>query len=493
MRNAIEKRPSKEQTEPEVVQSQLRSFEGEQLSATISEQLKALDDFWNGVFYSRPRDLVRIAYLGILGREPDIGGSTNYASLLGKKMDFVALLKELLSSDEFLIKNSPVRSGLPKDVYHKLIQIKPYTPTHEYLYLAAMAAKISLLKKDDLKENKPKLYIMFSFADKKEKDCLFPLVTHLREVANSHIEILFLDIFAAIDFYARNYSGRFIFIGAIDKVKSVLDGIGLSETFVYVEHGVAPLKNYTYAPHYRRYNYSLLPGDLWCERLGILYSELKGRLYPVGFPKLDIKQISWDDRLAYCKRFNLDAAKKIILFAPTWSAGNKEAGIFNVRYLQGVPNVITIPHDGDKPYAEIMRREGFLIHNLEDESISYHYAFADLLISDYSSTVIEFLRIGKPAFSIRPVVCIDYHKCNVDEDGFSKIPETSYKWDFCPVYDREDLKREIEVFLEKGICAVNMELVGKMCESYGSEATEKAVAALASIIKTEFGTDILAK
>jgi len=488
-----------QETESELLQSYISRFLGSQELKVLISELSTSSDCWSNLFYSRPWDLVRIAYLGILGREPDIKGRAHYAERLEKERDFVAILKDLLSSEEFLVKifqdklnQDPIRAALSHAEFNKLIQLKPLFPKLEYIDLVAMAAKISVLKQASPVREASRIHIIFVFLDKKDHDSLVPVVDQLKLIKGPSIEVGLLSIYDALNLFIKDYSSRFVFIGAIERAKYILESIGVDDLFIYMEHGVAPLKTYTYAPHYRRYNYSLLPGDLWCERLEFLYPELKGRLYSVGYPKLHIKPISLQDRLAYCARFNLDPDKKIILFAPTWSGGFKDAGIFNIRFLRGLSNLIAIPHDGDRAYSDMLKGQGFPIYSLESESISYHYSFADLLVSDYSSTAIEFARIGKPVICINAMVYNDYDKSCLDESNFLKIPHTPYRWDFCPMSNREGLRNKIDLFLEQSIWTSNAELVGKMCDSYGDEATAKSVNAIASIIKTEFKTEILA-
>ena len=481
------------------MQNGLRKFFESQQPKPLISELNASEDFWNNAFYSRPSELVRIAYLAILGREPDVGGIAHYTQRLEKERDFIAVLKVLLASEEFLttnlqdkIKQDPIRSALSHARFNNLVRLKPLIPELEFIELAAIAAKISVLKNLSPDMSKSEIHLIFVYLDKKDHDTLLPVVKRLKEIKSPSVEMELLSTFDAINHYMKNYHSRFVFVGGIERVQFILECIGLDDLFIYMEHGVAPLKTYTYAPHYKRFSYSLLPGKLWCERLEALYPELKGKLHTVGYPKLDVKEVSQQDRLAYCEKFNLDAEKKIVLFAPTWSGGSTDAGIFNVRFLKGVDNVIAIPHDGDKKFSKALRDEGFPIYILKDEFISYHYSFADLLISDYSSTAIEFARIGKPVICINAPVYNDCDKSYI-ADGLLEIPYTPYRWNFCPVKNREDLKGEIAVLLERGSPPSTEELVRKMCDSYGEEATMKAVRAIASIIASEFGVDILAR
>jgi len=55
---------------------------------------------WERNLYQRPEELVRLAYRGVLGREPDPTGMTDYSKLLVETKDFAALLSILARSRE---------------------------------------------------------------------------------------------------------------------------------------------------------------------------------------------------------------------------------------------------------------------------------------------------------------------------------------------------------------------------------------------------------
>ena len=48
------------------------------------------------------------------------------------------------------------------------------------------------------------------------------------------------------------------------------------------------------------------------------------------------------------KKYNLDSNKPINLFAPTWGTKKRSSwGINNLKYLNEIENLITIPHPSD--------------------------------------------------------------------------------------------------------------------------------------------------
>jgi CDP-glycerol glycerophosphotransferase (TagB/SpsB family) len=255
-----------------------------------------------------------------------------------------------------------------------------------------------------------------------------------------------------------------------------------------MEHGAAPLKKYTYLPHYQWYDLILLPGTLWVERISQLYPETKKHCRTVGYAKVkSSRKITAEKRAEFCQQFGFDASLPIVLFAPTWSDGDQERGIFNLNYFQ-IANVLTIPHDGDVKYAKEFQEKNYQIYCLKpNETISDYYHFADILVSDISSTAVEFAALGKPVICISTPRISDYDLNFKESDGRLRIPHTEYYWDFCQVVEREAISDVLKQIFETKklpqMTKTQQDLVKKMVTYIGEEAVSRSADAIIEFVR----------
>jgi hypothetical protein len=332
--------------------------------------------------------------------------------------------------------------------------------------------------------------VVFVSDAKKERDSLDP-VAHALSAKRPDFLTRRLTLDECLRSLGESAHPNSILVVASEHVDRVLRAAGASARFVYMEHGTAPLKTYTYADHYRRYDYSLLPGQLWVDRLERLYPELKGRAFAIGYPKLRYRPATREERVAYATAHGLDAERPIVLFAPTWTVRNHayDTGIFNIRYLARVKNLVAIPHDGDADIANRLKTEFPMMKVLPGgETISEHYAFADILISDVSSTAIEFARIGKPVVCVKLPHMPDYDRAFLGDDAVPNIPHTSSRWDFCLLVPPDEVVAALHSVIdgwrpEAPLASAASEVIA-MCRALGDEALELAVNRLEAIAET---------
>lgn len=104
-----------------------------------------------------------------------------------------------------------------------------------------------------------------------------------------------------------------------------------------------------------------------------------------------------------------DLSRKTVLYAPTWKFGNgtfrKYAGRF-IRALQGEYNLILRPHYHDRRYARLLYYTYRLLgykhlyfsdpEQLQEADTYQAFAASDLLISDVSSVIYEYLITQNP-------------------------------------------------------------------------------------------------
>lgn len=321
--------------------------------------------------------------------------------------------------------------------------------------------------------------LLFVGDDKKELDSLRPVFNRMREEG---YPVMMLSVHEAIKITEKNYARVAGYVIAMGGTYERLNDAGCRGSYIYLEHGVSPIKQYTYGSHYLRYDLTLLPGSLWTSRLESLFPRIKGRCKSVGYPKLhDGKFQIEDDRMAICERLHVDPTKPIVMFAPTWSGGNRSSGIFNLQYFSKSANLIVVPHDGDMQFTKEFSDQGYnIVKPRPNESISNFYDLADILVSDVSSTAIEFAFLGKP------VVCLDLNSIpDFDakfNEGFARlrVPHTPIYWDFCewcpPESVNESIKNLIDQKPDKELLEERQLKVRQFVDCCGAEAIDKAFA-----------------
>ncbi len=171
---------------------------------------------------------------------------------------------------------------------------------------------------------------------------------------------------------------------------------GWNGDFIYLEHGLSPVKSYTYLYRFF-FEASLLffPGEVFQRKmLALAPSFTRGLLG--GYTKCDqlVKESFCKEH--FIRKYNLNPDKPIILFAPSW--GSKQgAGIRNIKHLKDLDNVISVPHPSE---YRIARRYKAVIPPLKS-NINEFIHCADLIVSDISSIVAEAAIIGKPTVQLR--------------------------------------------------------------------------------------------
>jgi hypothetical protein len=323
--------------------------------------------------------------------------------------------------------------------------------------------------------------VLFVADEKKEIDSLSPIYKKL--LADNYF-VQMLDLQSAINYSKANQPAIFGYVISSAAAYIRLFNAGCRGSFIYVEHGVSPMKRYTYGAHYQQYDLALLPGRVWTERLERMYPQMQGRCEPVGYPKLqEARQLDIEAKQLNCARLGLDPSKPIVLFAPTWSDGNPRCGIFNLQHFDADENLLAIPHDGDMQHAELFIERGYRVFRpMHGESISDYYHLADVLVSDISSTAIEFASIGKP------VVCLildsvpDVDPAFIEGPGRLRIPGTTAYWDFCEWSTPEDLTQTLAKVKEGSDAAclrTRKERVREIISCCGDEALNESVNSLA--------------
>ncbi|MDB9854247.1 CDP-glycerol glycerophosphotransferase family protein [Candidatus Marinimicrobia bacterium] len=142
------------------------------------------------------------------------------------------------------------------------------------------------------------------------------------------------------------------------------------------------------------------------------FNELKKigfeNIFLTGFTKLDrFKTIKKNEINTIKESLNLDLNKKTILFAPTFYPSSLEALYNEIKFLSKECNIIVKLHGFSweqkrfiyqSQIYEKLSKQNSSIKLLENNvyDIMPYYMIADLLISDISSTLFEYLPLDKP-------------------------------------------------------------------------------------------------
>jgi hypothetical protein len=184
---------------------------------------------------------------------------------------------------------------------------------------------------------------------------------------------------------------------AYDKPLVRLRKCGWDGKFIYIEHGLSPMKYYTYKyDFFQEAAILFYPGEVFKRKMEAINPEFDRGLLG-GYPKVDELLKLRIDRLDLCARFGLDPEKPIILFAPSWGGKkNPSAGIHNARYLSSRDNVLIVPHSADyslaKKYGAVRPQDG---------NINQFLHLADVIISDVSSVLAEAAILDKPVVQLK--------------------------------------------------------------------------------------------
>jgi len=197
--------------------------------------------------------------------------------------------------------------------------------------------------------------------------------------------------------------------------------LGWAGKYIYVEHGLGPMKYYTYKyKFFHEADLLFYPGEVFKRKMEVINPNFKNGLLG-GYPKMDDLYHMTINKSALCQKYNLDPSKPIILFAPSWGGKySKNYGINNLKYLNDVENVIAIPHPAD---YKIARKMNAIIPK-ESEGINKFIHLADIIISDISSVLAEACLLDKPVIQIELTA---YPGCFPETDKRNEDPWISKK------------------------------------------------------------------
>ncbi|MBQ9025741.1 MAG: CDP-glycerol glycerophosphotransferase family protein [Methanobrevibacter sp.] len=133
----------------------------------------------------------------------------------------------------------------------------------------------------------------------------------------------------------------------------------------------------------------------------------KSKIKPLGLPRADYYFKNHDIsqlREKFNKRFNIDSDKKIILYAPTFRENKQYNNVFNYLDLNKFNQqlcdeyvlVLRLHPKIKKFYSEDISVDGDYVDCSDYKNEQELLLLADILITDYSSIMIEFAILDKP-------------------------------------------------------------------------------------------------
>tara|TARA_Y100001970_G_C14205071_1_gene843498 strand:+ start:1185 stop:2261 length:1077 start_codon:yes stop_codon:yes gene_type:complete len=173
-----------------------------------------------------------------------------------------------------------------------------------------------------------------------------------------------------------------------------LKNYGWDGEFFYVDHGISPIKYYSYIYSFF-YHASILfyPGYIFKEKMDAIHNEKYKKGLLGGYPLIDDLLKTKIDKHLLINKYNLNPNKPIILYAPTWgSKKNKSWGLHNQKYLSKIENLITIPHTADYTASKLFKNITIPKNRQELNDILH---LSDIVISDISSIILEATIIKK--------------------------------------------------------------------------------------------------
>ncbi len=183
---------------------------------------------------------------------------------------------------------------------------------------------------------------------------------------------------------------------AYDKPLVRLEKCGWKGEFIYIEHGLSPMKYYTYKyDFFQRAALLFYPGEVFKRKMEAINPQFSKGLLG-GYPRMDELVSMQIDRAEMCLKYSFNPDKPVILFAPSWGGKrNINSGIHNAKHLSSLENLLIVPHSADYTYA---KKYGAVRPG--DGNINQFLHLADVVVSDISSVLAEASILNKPVVQL---------------------------------------------------------------------------------------------
>lgn len=182
---------------------------------------------------------------------------------------------------------------------------------------------------------------------------------------------------------------------------------------VLMSHGIGTKGGY-FAQEHTSFDIRFVEGNFRKEKMEELFPDMKTTLFDVGFAKLDPAiGINETEKATLMERYGLDISKKTILYSPTFYPSTIE------RIKKNFPddfkdyNIIIKPHafsyelNTYRKQRKIMNKwsqfSNVYLAPLEEFNLTPFMAIADVMMTDESSAMFEFIALDKPMICYRDV------------------------------------------------------------------------------------------
>ena len=149
---------------------------------------------------------------------------------------------------------------------------------------------------------------------------------------------------------------------------------------------------------------------------------LRTRVVATGMPKLDPVFAGRHSRAALCEKHGVDPARQLVLYAPTFNEDLSAVYLFADRFaeLARQDRVLFVKLHGSTRVDTIATYRGIAANTrgvifVEEPNIAPYLGGADVLISDVSSVVMEFMALDKPVILFDHPQMTRYHGYNPND------------------------------------------------------------------------------
>lgn len=182
---------------------------------------------------------------------------------------------------------------------------------------------------------------------------------------------------------------------------------------VLMTHGIGTKRGY-FQENNTKYDIQFCEGSYRKETLEKLFPNAKTKFINVGFAKLDAAvNLTNDERHLLIDKYGLDSRKKTILYSPTFYPSSIERIKRNFPEDLSNYNIIIKPHFFSYELKKYFKQRHLLkkwdkysnvyLAPLEEFNLVPFMAIADIMITDESSAMFEFIALDKPMICYRDV------------------------------------------------------------------------------------------
>jgi hypothetical protein len=185
---------------------------------------------------------------------------------------------------------------------------------------------------------------------------------------------------------------------------------------VFIDHGVLPRKgNINDIINLIKLNALILFSGKYYERLINKIDPAYKNFKITGNPKLEYFLKDQIPRNQVIKKYDLDPGKPIILYAPTWyhKAKHKPYSHGTIKYIKKIEKACM--NYNKKKYIKYAS-----IIELKDRTM-YYFSASDLLISDFSTIMIDYCYFNKPIIQITNVIDRNIRKYKDKQQKYVKL------------------------------------------------------------------------